>query len=307
MSAPFVEKRPWGGFAIVTLAYVAGLLVAAAVVKTAPVDWHPLWKVALADVAATIAVFLFSVANNNTSVYDPYWSVAPVVIAAWLAFGPGAARDLDLRQVVVVSLIALYGARLTWNWARGWSGLGHEDWRYVDFRTKTGKLYWVTSLFGLHLFPTVMVLLGCLPLGAALVTPGPAFGVLDVVAAIVTLGAIAIETVADEQLRAFRRSKRADGDICDVGLWSWSRHPNYFGEISFWVGLWLFGVAAGAPWWTAAGWLAMVALFAGASIPMAEKRSLSRRPHYAEHQKRVSMLIPLPPKKAPAPGGAAVP
>lgn len=297
MSVPSVEKRPWSGFAIVTLAYVAGLVVAAGVLKAVPVEWHPLVRVALADIAGTVAVFVFSVATNNSSIYDPYWSVAPVAIAAWLALGPGAAQGIELRQLVVVTLITIYGARLTFNWARGWAGLRHEDWRYVDFRNKTGKLYWLVSFTALHFFPTVMVLLGCVPLYAALVEAGPAFGALDVVAAIVTLAAIAIETIADEQLRAFRRSKRADGDICNVGLWSWSRHPNYFGEISFWVGLWLFGVAAGAPWWAAVGWVAMVALFAGASIPMAEKRSLARRPQYADHQRRVSMIIPMPPRR----------
>lgn len=295
MSVPSVE-RPWGGFAIVTLAYVAGLVVAAAVLKVVPVDWHPLLKVAVADAAATVAVFIFSAANDNTSFYDPYWSVAPVVIAMWLALGPGAARDLDLRQLSVLTLVSLYGVRLTYNWARGWGGVRHEDWRYVAYRNKTGKLYWVVSFTALHFFPTVLVMLGCLPLHAALVEQTSAFGVLDVLAAIVMLFGIAMETIADEQLRAFRKSKRADGDICNVGLWSWSRHPNYFGEISVWVGVWLFGVAAGAPWWAATGWVAMVALFVGVSIPLAEKRSLVRRPQFADYQGRVSMLIPLPPR-----------
>jgi steroid 5-alpha reductase family enzyme len=303
MSVPSVERLPWKGFAVITLAYVTGLVVAAAVVKTLPVEWHPLVKVALADVAATVAVFVFSVANDNTSFYDPYWSVAPVVIALWLALGAGASNDLDVRQLTVLTLVTIYGIRLTANWGRGWAGLSHEDWRYVDFRNKSGKLYWLVSFWAFHLFPTGMVLLGCLPLHAALVKQGAAFGAIDALAAIVTLVAIAIETIADEQLCTFRRNKRADGDICNVGLWSWSRHPNYFGEIVFWVGLWLFGVAAGAPWWTASGWIAMVVLFAGASIPLAEQRSLARRPHYAEHQRRVSMLIPRPPRRE----GAAPP
>jgi steroid 5-alpha reductase family enzyme len=300
MNAPFVPNRPWRDFAVVTLAYLVGFVVAGAVVNALPAEWHPIAVFALADVAATVAVFAFSFANDNTSFYDPYWSVAPVVIAVWLALGPGAARGLDARQVAVLALVTLYGMRLTFNWARGWAGIRHEDWRYVEFRQKTGKAYWLVSLSALHLFPTVMVLLGCLPLHAALVAPATPFGLLDVVAVVVTLAAIVIEALADEQLRAFRRSKRADGDICTVGLWSWSRHPNYFGEMSFWFGLWLFGVANGAPWWAALGWVAMVVMFVGATIPMAEKRSLSRRPHYADHQKRVSMVLPLPPKKAPA-------
>ena len=168
----------------------------------------------------------------------------------------------------------------------------------MDLRKKTGKFYWVVSFLGLRLMPTVMVLLGMLPLHASLVANPVGFGALDVVAAMVTLGAIVIEALADEQLRAFRMKKREPGEICTVGLWGWSRHPNYFGEISFWAGLWIFGVAAGAPWWAAAGVLAMIGLFVGASIPMAEKRSLKRRPAFAEHQRRVSMLIPWFPKKA---------
>ncbi len=296
MNAPVVTQRPWSGFALVGFAYVIAHVVASVVLQLLP-GWHPLAAVGVADVAATVVVFVFSMSFNNTSVYDPYWSVAPASIAAWLAFGPGSAQGLTLRQGVVLSLIFFYALRLTYNWARGWTGLGHEDWRYVDFRNKTGKLYWLVSFTALHFFPTVMVFLGCLPLHAALVTAPAGFGALDVVAAVVTFGAIVIEAVADEQLRTFRAQKRADGDICDVGLWAWSRHPNYFGEISFWGGLYLFGVAAGAPWWTAVGVLAMIALFVGASIPMAEKRSIARRPHYAEHQKKVSMLIPWFPKR----------
>ena len=282
---------------MVGFAYVIAHVVASAVVQVMA-GTNPLVVIAAADTAATVTVFVFSRSFNNTSVYDPYWSVAPASIAFWLVFGPGSASAVTLRQGVVLALVSFYALRLTYNWARGWPGLQHEDWRYADFRQKTGKLYWLVSFSALHFFPTVMVFLGILPLHAALVTNPGGFGALDVVAAVVTLGAIVIETVADEQLRAFRAHKREDGAICDVGLWGWSRHPNYFGEISFWAGLLLFGVAAGAPWWSAAGLVAMVVLFVGASIPMAEKRSLARRPHYAEHQRRISMLIPWFPKKA---------
>jgi steroid 5-alpha reductase family enzyme len=297
MNAPVVTQRPWSGFALVGFAYVIAHVVAGAVIAAMP-GTHPLWVIAAADSAATVAVFVFSRAFDNTSFYDPYWSVAPASIAAWLIYGPGAASALTLRQGAVLTLCFLYAVRLTLNWARGWQGIKHEDWRYVDFRKQTGQLYWLVSFTALHYFPTVMVYLGILPLQAALVDAPTGFGAIDVLACIVTLAAIAIEHVADEQLRAFRAHKCADGDICNVGLWAYSRHPNYFGEISFWVGLWLFGVAAGAPWWTAAGFVSMIALFAGASIPMAEKRSLARRPHYAEHQKRISMIVPWFPKKA---------
>ncbi len=278
-----------------TVAYVLAIVVAYAVTRAAPVEWSSLAKIAVADLAATIVVFVFSFALDNTSVYDPYWSVAPIVIAAWLALVPGAGRGLDLRQLVVLGAVGLYAVRLTANWVRGWPGLGHEDWRYVAFR-KHGKWYWPISFAGLHFFPTVMVFLGCMPLDAALTGPG-GFGVLDVLGALAVVGGTMLELVADEQLRGFRKAKTVDGAICDVGVWKWSRHPNYFGELTVWFGLWVFGISANAPWWAAIGWIAMVGLFVGASIPMSEKRSLARRPQYAEHQQRVSMLIPLPPKK----------
>ena len=119
---------------------------------------------------------------------------------------------------------------------------------------------------------------------------------LDVLALVITAGAILVELVADEQMRAFARSKER-GAIMDRGLWAWSRHPNYFGELGFWWGLWLFGIAA-APgwWWTIVGPLAMTAMFLFASIPMLDERSAERRPGYAEHMRRVSALLPLPPR-----------
>jgi steroid 5-alpha reductase family enzyme len=284
MSLPVVQVRPWSGFAIVGFAYVIAYVAGTTVVR-ALAGWPALEVLALADLVATVVVFVFSRAYNNSSVYDPYWSVAPPVLAL------GLTQGWSPRALLILTIITIYAVRLTWNWARGWSGLGHEDWRYVDIRNKTGRLYWPAAFFGLHFFPSVMVFLGCLPLVYALGTGQPEVGLLDAVAALVTLGAIAIEGAADNQLRAYRQAQHGTG-ICDQGLWRYSRHPNYFGELSFWLGLFLFGQAVGAPLWTGVGIVAMIGLFVGASIPMAEKRSLARRPHYAEHQRTTSMLIP---------------
>jgi steroid 5-alpha reductase family enzyme len=87
--------------------------------------------------------------------------------------------------------------------------------------------------------------------------------------------------------------------VIDRGLWSRSRHPNYLGEIAFWWGLWLFGLAA-APgwWWTIAGPIVMVLLFALVSVPLMDGRSLQRRPAYAEVMRRIPALLPLP-RRAP--------
>lgn len=281
---------------MITAAYVVALVVAALVVRWAGPDAHPLRAVAFADLAATLAVFAASVLADNSSVYDPYWSVAPIAIAPWLAAHPAAAGAPLARQALVITLVTLWGLRLTYNWARGFEDLAHEDWRYVDIRRKTGRAYWLASLSGIHLMPTVMVYLGCLALHPALTSPRP-LGPLDALAAVVTFGAVAVELAADEQLRAFRKERR-EGEILARGLWAFSRHPNYFGEVSFWWGLFLFALAADpSAWWVGIGALAITLLFVFASIPMLDERSVARRPAYAEHMKRVSALVPWFPRR----------
>ena len=149
-------------FLWVWLAYLAAIVVAL-LVGIALGGQPPIVVALAADLAATFVVFGFGFAFDNASFYDPYWSVAPPVIGLYFVAGaPGGA--LPVRQALVFALVALWALRLTWNWARGWSGLGHEDWRYVDMRQSSGGLYWPgASLFGIHLFPTVVVFLGCLP------------------------------------------------------------------------------------------------------------------------------------------------
>lgn len=282
--------------ALVTCAYVAGLAGAAAAVVFYPGPQVPWVLVAVGDLVGTLIVFGFSVAFRNTSFYDAYWSVAPMVIAVYLWFGfDGPA--IEPRQVLVTVLVWAWGARLTHNWARGWTGLSHEDWRYVDLRAKTGAAYQLVNLFGIQLFPTVLVYLGCLPLLGSLITGDRPMSWIDGVAAVVTLGATIIEGTADNQLRAFVKARPPKGAVLDRGLWAWSRHPNYFGEIAFWCGLALFAFAAGerSPYLLLAGPGAMIFLFVVVSIPMMEKRQASKA-GYADYRRRVSMLIPLPPK-----------
>jgi steroid 5-alpha reductase family enzyme len=107
-----------------------------------------------------------------------------------------------------------------------------------------------------------------------------------------------VELVADVQLHRFIRDWRA-GEVMDRGMWSWSRHPNYFGEFSFWVALALFGIAAppSDAWWLCLAALAMLGMFLGGSIPMMEMRSLQRRPVYQDVIERVSRVVPRPPKR----------
>jgi steroid 5-alpha reductase family enzyme len=272
------------GFALVGVTYLVAGGVAWAISKT---HHHPLTVAFWADVAATLVVFLTSMLVGNSSLYDPYWSVAPpVIVLAWTTNGA--------RPILVDVLVLAWAIRLTANWARGWRGLGHEDWRYVQIREQNKAPWWLVSLTGIQLMPTLTVFAGLLAVWPAFTTTRP-INVIDVLAGVVTVAAIALEATADIQLRRFTRDPANRGKVADRGLWRISRHPNYLGEIAFWWGLWLFGLAA-APswWWTVAGPIVMVLLFALVSVPLMDKRSLARRPAYAEYMRRVPALLPRP-------------
>lgn len=275
-------------FATYVVATVIGLGVASAVW-----DSMPRWAAVLtADLVATVMVFGVSRTLNNSSVYDAYWSVAPPVIA----FGLLAVTDVGSspRAWLVCALITAWGVRLTYNWWRGWTGMSHEDWRYVDLRKSMGKLYWLVSFAGLHLFPTMLVYFGCLALLPIMDPSARSLGVLDLVATAVMVAAIVIEAVADRQLHDFVASKPRPDEVMTRGLWGRCRHPNYLGEVSLWYGLALFGLAANpGAWWVIAGPLIMTGLFVFISIPMIEKRMLRKRPAYADVVARYPKLLPL--------------
>ncbi len=284
-----VRSKP-AGQAFVAAAYVVALVVAL-IVGRAAAGLHPIWIAAVADLAATLVVFAFSVALDNSSVYDPYWSVAPLPIALYWTVAAGA--NFGLRQLVVLALLAVWGVRLTANWALRWRGPADEDFRYLEIRAKTGKAYWPASLASIHVLPTAWVFLGVIPIFPALTRPE--FGVVDLAATFIAGLAIVVETIADRQLRHYLRSPHDQDRIFDQGLWAACRHPNYLGEILFWWGLFLFGVAARPGWaWSIIGPVSITLLFVLVSVPWMDRRMLSRHPAWAEHMKKTPALLPWP-------------
>ena len=295
ISRPFSNTRN-RDFLLVLLAYAVAFFIA---LGTGNFFRHsqPVYIILAADIAGTLVIYLFGRVFRNASFYDPYWSVAPPVIALFWVFGFSSGNAVILRQIIVVTLVFLWGLRLTYNWARRWRGIKHEDWRYMDFRKKSGTWFWLVDLVGIELMPTIFVFLGCLSLYPALLAGNSSFGVIDVIAIIITAGAILLEAVADEQLKSFVKKGPPPDAIMADGLWAYSRHPNYLGEVSFWWGLFFFGLAADAGyWWTIIGPVLITLLFTTISIPMMEKRLLSKRPGYAGLQKRVPPLLPWFPK-----------
>ena len=284
----------------VTLAYVV-----TAVLGILTYQWASgsTWvRVLYADIAMTVWIYAVSVFTRNSSSYDPFWSLIPVYFVGGLMLIEPQVTTPMWTKLIVSLVVTLWGLRLTWNWARGWPGWEHEDWRYVDFRSSHGRLFEFTNFFGIHLVPTLMVYLGCLPFfwifghfdgltSPQAVSLSPA--ILMSVGVAISFAGVAFEWVADNALADFRkRPSPKSTDILQTGIWGVIRHPNYLGELLFWIGIAVSGLAAGAPLWSVAGAVVMIVLFVFISIPLKERRMEKGRPDWAEHRRRVRALIP---------------
>ncbi len=240
----------------------------------------------LADVAATAFTYVCSALFQNASVYDPYWSVQPIVIL--LAFA--GKYSLGGARIFPFLAVAVWGLRLTANWAYTFQNLNAQDWRYTILKEKTGKWYPVVNFVGIHLVPTLVVYACVLPAVCTFVYGGRV-NVGVVLFFLLSLGATALQGIADVQMHAFRKKKK--GGFIRSGLWKYSRHPNYLGEILMWWGIGLAAVCAmPARWYLLAGALANTLLFSFVSIPMAEGKQ-SKKAGYQDYKRATRALLPI--------------
>lgn len=291
-------RRQWTkGTSLALLGGVyAAALAAGLVVAEAASGAGPLVAALLGDLAATGVVFLASVAFDNTSLYDPYWSVLPLPLAVWWYLHPdGGDRAEAVRFALAAGLLGLWGLRLTANFLQGWSGLGQEDWRYSAYRRLGMLRYRLVSFGGLQLMPTLVVFAAMLPVYALTRGPGRGPGWLDALAAGAALSAAVLESAADEQKRR-HRSAAAPGEFAASGLWALCRHPNYLGEVGFWWGIGALGLAAGWRYaWVMGGAAVMTLLFRLISVPLMDRRMAARYPGYAGFGASLPALLPLLP------------
>ncbi len=275
---------------IIFVIYAIAIFISYLLLRLAPYE-NGVINIIIADVSATLIVFLFSFILKNSSVYDPYWSAIPPFIVIWLIFINPDGNSF--RQFLIFGLVLFWAIRLTANWAKGWNGLSHEDWRYQKIAADTGKMYWPVSFVGIHLMPTLFVFAGCLPLWYTINSSEPT-NLIDLIASVIIVGAILIEWISDEQLRKFKM-KSQNSDNMNKGFWSLMRHPNYFGEILFWTGLFLFipATKSSEGLWTAIGFISMILLFNFISIPLMDKRNIAKRPGYQKYIKEVNALLPI--------------
>lgn len=255
-------------------------------------DVDSFWSLFIADVIATIWVWMYGMCYKNVSVYDPYWSVLPPVMLTGWAIHCG---NITLPGVLVLIAVWYWGIRLTGNWAYTFRNLDTEDWRYTKYRTEQKPfVFQIINFFGLNMMPTIVVFLAMLPaidLISSVETHGRA-SLPTLIGFAVCLAAATIQLIADTQRHRF--AKEHKGEVCKVGLWKHGRHPNYFGEISMWWGIWIMYVSVNgfsSHLWYLVGPVAMTCLFLFISIPLMEKRQLQNKPGYAEYKKETRILI----------------
>lgn len=279
-----IKQNRGVSFAVVTVVYIIASAVGVVTYRAAALTW---WAaLLLADAAATVATFVFSLVFRNASVYDPYWSVQPPVILAAFA----VSKNLTALGVLLLAVVFFWGIRLTANWAYTFANLNHQDWRYTMLKEKTGVFYPVINFVGIHMVPTLVVY-GCVLPAVYAIREGLAANVLSVLFLAVSLGAAVMQGIADIQMHKFRRNR--DSAFIRRGLWKYSRHPNYLGEILMWWGIALAVVSADpSAWYLAAGTVANTVLFLAVSIPLADGRQ-SRKAGFAEYKKQTRMLLPI--------------
>ncbi|MFW6285125.1 MAG: DUF1295 domain-containing protein [Bacillota bacterium] len=265
--------------------YLSAFIVGVVVYRLLELD-SMIARVIIADLAATVTIFLFSTAFKNSSVYDPYWSVAPMVIV------PFFVETWNVASVLMVVVIGYWGIRLTLNWAVTFKGLAHEDWRYRYFKARFPRLWPLVNLFGIHLMPTVVVILVMLP-ALLYLQSSPYINLITLTGAFLSMLATTIQWHSDHTVHRFR--EHTPEYTCKVGLWKYSRHPNYFGEILMWFGvfLMLYGVRP-SYYLSILGPLLNMAMFIAISIPLMEKRELKRKKDYEAYIENTNMLLPLP-------------
>jgi steroid 5-alpha reductase family enzyme len=246
-----------------------------------------------------LLVYVLARAIDNFGIVDIAWSYSFIVIAAmYAALGPG----WPIRRALVATMATLWGLRLgTHLLIRIARKHPEEDGRYRQLRKDWGSVFMVKMAGFFQLQALSVVLLGY-PFLVACINPAVGMSPLEWAGAALWLIAISGEALADAQLSWFIKRAANKGKVCDVGLWRYSRHPNYFFEWLIWVAYFLF--ASGSPW----GWVSVLCpgcilflLLRVTGIPMTEEQSVrSKGDLYRRYQERTSAFVPLPPKKSRA-------
>jgi len=254
---------------------------------------------------AMVGAWALQRATRNAAWVDVVWTFATGTAGVVYALAPTPGFTPGPRALLVAVLVAIWSLRLGLHLALRTASAKGEDVRYAHFREQWGGAFEFRLLTFLQIQALSAALLALSVLVAAR-NPAPGLGWTDFAGAAILIAAILGEGLADRQLARFKSYPPNQGGICDVGLWSWSRHPNYFFQ---WFG-WLAYLVMAAdftgrwPW----GWIALtgpvfmflVLRFASGVPPTESAMARSRGAAFARYQARVSTFFPWPPKAEPA-------
>ena len=253
------------------------------------------FMILLGHLTATLVVFVASSIYKNSSFYDPFWSVAPIPIALYISIYPES-EIINAEKIYLFLIPILFWAlRLTFNWIRRWEGLLDEDFRYIDL--KSLRFSRLVDLFGIHIYPTLQVNLSLLPIYFALSVDTNEVNIWTYIFSLLTFMAVILELISDNQLWKFKQSSENTGKFIETGLWKYSRHPNYLGEILFWWGIYFMTLSLDLNYWYLFVCpLAMNLMFSLKTCSMMDERSLLKREGYKSYMDRTNQLLILPKK-----------
>jgi steroid 5-alpha reductase family enzyme len=235
--------------------------------------------------------YLIALVLKNASYVDVGWGMGFVLLSLWVQL-----KSTHPLGWILVIMVSIWGIRLSAHiFKRNFKK--PEDYRYANFRKTWGKSYALRSYFQLFLLQAFLLYLISI---ANIVSQSIATLVyLPVVLSGMLLFALglSLESIADAQLKKHVGDPQNKGHLMQSGLWTYSRHPNYFGEAMLWWGIYLVSIGFGAPLWTILSPIVITLLVRYVSgVPMLEER-LKRYPEYADYIKQTSIFIPRMPKK----------
>ena len=259
----------------------------------------PLILSALAGLCGFFALaFLLARRINNYGIVDIVWSYAFAALALFYAFG---GDGWPVRKALIATMAVLWSLRLGTHLYR--RVMGHhpvEDGRYVQLRQDWAGNF-APKMFGFFQLQAASVVLLGLAFFLASLNPAPRLHPLEIAGVILWLIALTGESMADAQLAAFKRDPASKGRVCAVGLWHFSRHPNYFFEWLVWVAYFLFALASPHGWIAVLGPASILYLLLRVTgIPLTEQQSIrSKGDAYRHYQQTTSAFVPWFPRKLP--------
>lgn len=250
-------------------------------------------------VVVILGLWAVSLRIRDVSFIDSFWPLGMVMLAGstFLQASDGA----PARKTLILALTAIWGLRLSIHLFTRWRAEG-EDPRYKRIlgsaMDKKGWSFAKASLLLVFAMQAPLLFIVCLPAQLGQLAADPAAtGWLAFAGKCLALIGIGFETIGDWQLRRFREDPTNAGQVLDTGLWRYTRHPNYFGDVCVWWGLWLIAAETTIGLWSVAGPLLLTWLLTRLSgVPMLERSLKKRRPGYDDYIRRTSAFFPWPPK-----------